>query len=119
MKEHKKYSQETSFDSGVSKGDAIRGTRGTSPGSNFIQFLGDFDKIVCWCPLLGEIMDPPLVDHHFISEYVHILHLHKGDLFLCCNICDESFMGEIMMPVVGSIKRKVNGLVTNDINHMI
>ena len=28
-------------------------------------------------------------------------------------------MGEIMMPVVRSIKRKVNGLVTNDINHMI
>ena len=33
---------------------------------NFMQFLGKFGKIVCWCPLeswrplLGEILDPPL-----------------------------------------------------------
>ena len=32
-----------------------------------MQFLGKFGKIVCWrppeswCPLLGEILDPPLV----------------------------------------------------------
>ena len=35
---------------------------------NFMQFLGNFGKIVCWRPplgswrpLLGEILDPPLV----------------------------------------------------------
>ena len=43
----------------------------------------------------------------------------KEDLFLCCDICEESFMGEIMMPVLRSIKRKTNGMVNNDINHVI
>ena len=43
----------------------------------------------------------------------------KGDLFLCCDICEESFVGGIMMPVLRSIKRKTNGLVINDINHMV
>ena len=38
---------------------------------NFMQFLGEFGKIICcqppppppesWCPHLGEILDPPLV----------------------------------------------------------
>ena len=28
---------------------------------NFIQFFGTFDKIVCWRPDLGEILDPPLL----------------------------------------------------------
>ena len=28
-------------------------------------------------------------------------------------------MGEIMMPVLRSIKRKTNGMVNNDINHVI
>ena len=27
---------------------------------NFMQFLGKIGKIVCWCPLLGEILDPIL-----------------------------------------------------------
>ena len=27
---------------------------------NFMQFLGKFRKIVCWCPHLTEIPDPPL-----------------------------------------------------------
>ena len=46
----------------------LRGTQGTRPlpsgGPNsfdFMQFLGNFGKIVCWRPLLGEILDPPLV----------------------------------------------------------
>ena len=43
----------------------------------------------------------------------------KGDLFLCCDICEESFVGDIMMPVLRSIKRKANGLVVNDINHVV
>ena len=34
---------------------------------NFMQFLGNFGKIICWRPpgswrpLLGEILDPPLI----------------------------------------------------------
>ena len=43
----------------------------------------------------------------------------KGDLFLCCDICEESYMGENMIPVLRSIKRKTNGIVINDINHVI
>ena len=37
-----------------------------SRGFNFMQFQGNFGKIVCWRPLegwrshLGEILDPPL-----------------------------------------------------------
>ena len=47
-----------------------RGARGTPPGGpnslNFMHFLGNFGKIVCWRPPeswrphLGEILDPPL-----------------------------------------------------------
>ena len=37
-------------------------TRPPSPGGpnsfNFMQFLGNFDKIVCWCPP-GELAPPP------------------------------------------------------------
>ena len=43
----------------------------------------------------------------------------KGDLFLCFDICEESYMGENMMPVLRSIKRKTNGMIINDINHVI
>ena len=33
-----------------------------SPNSfNFMQFLGKFGKFLCWRPLLGEILDPPLI----------------------------------------------------------
>ena len=53
----------------------LRGVRGTraplgGPNSfNFMQFLGKFGKFVCWRhpprgswrPLLGEILDPPLI----------------------------------------------------------
>ena len=43
----------------------------------------------------------------------------KGDLFLCCDICEESYIGENMMPVLRSIQRKTNGMIINDINHVI
>ena len=54
-----------------SSGGSKEGRRGrTPPGGpnsfNFMQFLGNFGKIVCWRPpgswrpLLGEILDPPL-----------------------------------------------------------
>ena len=33
--------------------------------------------------------------------------------------CEESYMGENMMPVLRSIKRKTNGMIINDINHVI
>ena len=44
----------------------LRGRKGRAPPGgqnsfNFMQFLGKFGKFVCWRPLLGEILDPPLV----------------------------------------------------------
>ena len=43
----------------------------------------------------------------------------KGDLFLCCDFCEESIVGEIKLPVLHCIKRKQTGIVYNDINHVI
>ena len=43
----------------------------------------------------------------------------KEDIFLCCDICEESFSGETMMPILRNIKRKPNGFITNEINHVI
>ena len=46
-----------------------QGTPPTGPNSfNFMQFLGNFGKIVCWRPLLGEILDPPLLWTHFVAK---------------------------------------------------
>ena len=43
----------------------------------------------------------------------------KGDLFLCCDFCEESVVGNIKLPVLRCIKRKQTGIVYNDINHVI
>ena len=43
----------------------------------------------------------------------------KGDLFLCSDICEESIVGDIRMPVLRSIRRKTNGLILNDLNHIV
>ena len=43
----------------------------------------------------------------------------KEDIFSCCDICEESFSGETMMPILRNIKRKANGFITNEINHVI
>ena len=63
----KEREKSTDRSTGGSKG----GHEGSPPGSpnsfNFMQFWGKFGKIVCWrppwgnwCPLIGEILDPPL-----------------------------------------------------------
>ena len=44
---------------------------------------------------------------------------YKGDLFLCSDICEESLVGDIVIPVLQRIKRKSNGFIINDINHVI
>ena len=41
----------------------------------------------------------------------------KGNLFLCCDFCEESFVGDIKLQVLRCIKRKQTGIVYNDINH--
>ena len=43
----------------------------------------------------------------------------KGDLYLCSDICEESIVGDPVMPVLRNIKRRANGIIINDINHVI
>lgn len=43
----------------------------------------------------------------------------KEDLFLCCDICEESFSGLTMMPILRNLKRKANGFITNELHHVI
>ena len=67
--------------SGGSKGGARDAPPPPPPGPNsfnFMQFLGKFGKFVCWrpprgswCPLLGEILDPPLVISHTIFNSMY------------------------------------------------
>lgn len=44
---------------------------------------------------------------------------YKGDLYLCSDICEESVVGEVIMPVMRSIMRRPNGVIINDIKHVI
>lgn len=48
-----------------------------------------------------------------------IITTFKGDLFLCSDICEESVVGDIVLPVLRNILRRGNGVVINDINHVI
>ena len=43
----------------------------------------------------------------------------KEDLFLCCDFCEESIVGNIKLPVLCCIKRNQTEIVFNDINHVI
>ena len=39
--------------------------------------------------------------------------LKSEQLFLCCDICEESFTGKTMMPILRNIKRRTNGIIIN------
>ena len=54
-----------------------------------------------------------------VIELSGLVESPKEDIFLCCDICEESFSGESMIPILRNIKRKANGLITNEINHVI
>lgn len=43
---------------------------------------------------------------------------NNDNLYLCCNIVEESFIGNIKMPVLRCIKRK-NGFIKENIQHII
>ena len=43
----------------------------------------------------------------------------NGNLYLCCNIVEESFVGPIKMPVLRFMKRSQSGNVNSTINHVI
>ena len=54
-----------------------------------------------------------------IIEMSGRLSTYKGDLYLCSDICEESLVGDIVIPVLHKINRRTNGVVINDINHVI
>ena len=54
-----------------------------------------------------------------IIEMSGRLSTYKGDLFLCSDICEESLVGDIVMPVLRKISRRANGVIINDVNHVI
>ena len=62
-----------------------------------------------------ELPTPLDVEGYLCSIVVNL----KGDLFLCCDSCEESVVGDIKLPALRCIKRKQTGIVYNDINHVI
>ena len=54
-----------------------------------------------------------------IIEMSGKLTTYKDDIFLCSDICEESIAGETIMPVLRNIKRRSNGIIINDVNHII
>ena len=56
---------------------------------NFMQFLGKFGKIVCWRPLLRETLDPPLILHTdplWIFQSSSPTQIHNAILFIDTSI---------------------------------
>ena len=43
----------------------------------------------------------------------------KENLYLCCDICEESFVGNNCLPILRALERRPNGLITNYIHHVI
>ena len=54
-----------------------------------------------------------------IIEMSGKLMTYKGDLYLCSDICEESIVGDTIMPVLQNIRRRANGVIINDVNHVI
>ena len=54
-----------------------------------------------------------------IIEMYGKLGTYKGDLYLCSDICEESLVGDIVIPVLRKIVRRPNGVIVNGINHII
>ena len=55
------------------------------------------------------------------GHYVGLIEMHgkidgnKGEnLFLCSDLCEESFVGENRLPILRAIHRKPNGMIIND-----
>ena len=48
-----------------------------------------------------------------------VFHSGKEPIYLCSNICEESFVGQNKMPVLRRIKRGASGIVNSDIHNVI
>ena len=44
---------------------------------------------------------------------------YLNDLYLCCNIINESYVDEIKLPVLRSIKRTSSGYIQNEVSRVI
>ena len=43
----------------------------------------------------------------------------KEDLFLCSDICEESFVGNNRLPILRALERRPNGVIINQIHNVI
>lgn len=43
----------------------------------------------------------------------------KENMYICCDICEDSNVEDIKMPVLRQLKRNANGVLTTDIHHII
>lgn len=43
----------------------------------------------------------------------------NSDLFLCCDFCEESYVGNVLMPVLRKIKRDNEGNILNNLHQSI
>ena len=43
----------------------------------------------------------------------------KDNLYLCCDICEESYVNNIRLPVLRYLNRNSNGLINKGIDHVI
>lgn len=43
----------------------------------------------------------------------------RDNLYLCCDICEESYVKEIRLPVLRYINRNSNGVINRGIEHVI
>ena len=43
----------------------------------------------------------------------------RENLYLCCDICEESYVKEIRLPVLRYINRNSNGMINKGIDHVI
>ena len=48
-----------------------------------------------------------------------VYHREKEPLYLCSNICEESFVGNNKMPILRRIKRGASGIVNSNIHNII
>ena len=44
---------------------------------------------------------------------------YREPLYLCCDICEESFINDTKMPILRFIDRLSNGKINNEIKHVI
>ena len=45
--------------------------------------------------------------------------LNQEDLFLCCNLVEESYVGKLKLPVLRYLKRNISGFINGSIDHVI